>query len=145
MNRFGRRINEIFVKLCFLSGFFQGVNLFAVCVAQEYDAQNQGDYFGDREGPPNGRKTTDAAEDIGDRQQDEQLTTEIHRLSMPWPNAWKKDEQMTLTPASRKLMLIMRSAGTPISSILSEALKKLSIRLGASCMTAKPRTIIRVA
>ncbi len=48
-------------------------------------------------------------------------------------------------PANRKLMEMIRSAGMPMESIVSEALKIIKSLSGMSWKTAKPHSMIVVA
>ena len=67
------------------------------------------------------------------------------RLSTPWPRDWKVEEATMEKPARMKWMLMIRRAGTPMASILSDASKKPSSTPGKSWKIATPRTMIPVA
>lgn len=62
-----------------------------------------------------------------------------------FPKAWNVLDKTTQYPAKIKLMLITLSAGMPISSIFSEALKRRNISFGNTCITVRPTSIMTTA
>lgn len=66
-------------------------------------------------------------------------------LGRPLPSAWNTEPDTAQKPANIKQMLIFLKAGTPISSIVSEALNIDSKRPGKIWNSAKPMIIMTVA
>ena len=59
---------------------------------------------------------------------------------MPWPMAWNREEQAMPKPAKIKAQeMILRGAGTPISSMESEALKIIRRFSAARLNSSSPR------
>ena len=71
--------------------------------------------------------------------------TDTHSARTPRPSAWNSEEQTTENPAMRKCSEMMRSAGTPMVSISSLALKMPSSLSGKSWATAKPASMMETA
>ena len=66
-------------------------------------------------------------------------------LYMGLPMAWHTEPAIMQKPASRKEMLMMRRAGTPMAVISAEASNRDSSVAGASWNTAKPIVMMHTA
>ena len=69
-------------------------------------------------------------------------STDTARLKKPCPSAWNTEDATTLNPAIKKLRLMIRSAGIPISFIETEALKISSRFPGNNWNTANPASMM---
>ena len=73
------------------------------------------------------------------------LAIETIMLYTPFPSAWNTDPVTIQKPAKAKLKLIVRSAGTPIASIVSEASNIIKSWLGKIWNTTIPTAMIATA
>ena len=64
---------------------------------------------------------------------------------MPWPMAWNREEQAMPKPAKIKLREMILRAGTPISSMESEALKIIRRFSAARLNSRRPAIIMETA
>ena len=74
--------------------------------------------------------------------------TDTARLSTPWPRAWNTEEQTTLNPANRKLMEMIRRAGTPMVSMSlpeSSAMNIFRNTSGISWKASSPSSMMPTA
>ena len=62
-------------------------------------------------------------------------------LYTPLPSAWNTEPQTIQKPANRKLILIIRSAGMPIASMVSEASNEENNCAGNTWNTTRPTAI----
>ena len=63
---------------------------------------------------------------------------------MPSPSAWNTLENTMATPAKQKLTEMMRRAGMPMESIVSDALNRLSSGPGATWKITVPSAMMAV-
>lgn len=73
------------------------------------------------------------------------LAIEINMLYTPFPSAWKTELQIIQYPAKTKLQLMVRSAGTPMEIICSDASNSASNVFGKNWNTKTPTIIILTA
>lgn len=71
--------------------------------------------------------------------------TEMIRLNMPLPSAWKVEDRMMLMPASRKWKQMMRRAGLPMASMASLAENRPSSLSGRNWNSRKPTSMMASA
>ena len=73
------------------------------------------------------------------------LAIEINILYTPFPSAWNTELQIIQYPAKTKHQLIVRSAGTPMESMCSDASNSESKVFGNNWNTTVPIAIIPIA